>query len=79
MKEEAAELGTELEKTFGSEVAFKFVDVTTPDIKEYPQVASILSRVRLPLTVINGQPRFHGGLSAEMIGEAVKELQQDNG
>lgn len=78
MKEEASELKTELENSFGSEVDFKFVDVTTPDIKEYPQVSSVLDRVRLPLTVIDGQPRFHGGLSAEMIGQAIKEMQENN-
>lgn len=78
MKDEAAELERELKSTFGEEVEFKFVDVSTAEIKQYPQIASILSRVRLPLTVINGQPRFHGGLSAEIIGRAVGEILEGN-
>jgi len=67
-----------LQNNFGSEVEFKFVDVATPDMRQYPHIASILSRVRLPLTVINGRPRFHGGLSAEMIGQAISEIKENN-
>lgn len=78
MKDEAVELETELQNSFGPEVEFKFVDITTPDINEYPEIASILGRVRLPLTVINGKPRFHGGLSAEMIGQAINEIKGNN-
>lgn len=78
MKEEAADLGIELKNNFGSDIDYKFVDITTSDINEYPHVASILGRVRLPLTVINGEPRFHGGLSADMIGQAIKEVQENN-
>lgn len=78
MKDEAAELGVELAQSFGSDVNFKFVDVTTSEMQNYPQISSLLNRVRLPLTVINGEPRFHGGLSIEMISEAIKQSKNKN-
>ncbi len=76
MKEEAEDLSIALKKSFGDEVSVKFVDVTTDEIKEYPKIASILPRVRLPLTVINNEPRFHGGLSAEVISNALLEMKK---
>lgn len=77
MKDETAELAVKLKDVFGNRVECKFIDVKTGEIKNYPEVEKILDRVRLPLTVINGQPRFHGGLNQDMIVDAVKE-QLDN-
>ena len=78
MKEEAEELGISLKDSFGDVVDLVFVDVMTPELEKYPEISGMLSRVRLPLTVINGQPRFHGGLSADMIVEAIKEIKAGN-
>ncbi|MBF7082620.1 hypothetical protein IT084_06455 [Desulfallas sp. Bu1-1] len=77
MKEEAEDLSIALKESFGDQVNVKFVDVTTEEMKEYPKIASILPRVRLPLTVINDEPRFHGGISAEVISDAVREMQKN--
>ncbi|SFG28516.1 hypothetical protein SAMN05660649_01273 [Desulfotomaculum arcticum] len=74
MKEEAAELGDKLKFAFGDQVETSFIDVSTSEIKNYPEIEKILTNVRLPLTVINGQPRFHGGLGVDMIADAIKEL-----
>lgn len=76
MKDEAEDLSTALKQNFGEEVSVKFVDVTSEEIKDYPKIASILPRVRLPLTVINDEPRFHGGLSAEVITDAMLEMKK---
>lgn len=76
MKEEAEDLSVALQESFGDQVKVKFVDVTTEEMKEYPKINSILPRVRLPLTVINDEPRFHGGISAEVISDALRELQE---
>jgi len=76
MKDEAEDLSTALKQNFGDEVKVKFVDVTSEELKEYPKISSILPKVRLPLTVINDEPRFHGGLSAEVITEAVLEMKK---
>lgn len=78
MKEEAEELGVALKDSFGDAVDLVFVDVMTPELEKYPEISGLLSRVRLPLTVINGQPRFHGGLSMDMISEAIKTIQEGN-
>lgn len=71
MKEEAEEMGQTLKEKYGSNIEINFVDVTTDELKNHPKIAEILHRVRLPLTVINGEPRFHGGLSSDMITDAV--------
>jgi len=60
MKQEAEELGTALKGDFGDDVTIKFVDVSTEEVNQYPNIAAILGKVRLPLTVINNEPRFHG-------------------
>lgn len=73
MKDEAGELAVKLKDVFGDRVECAFINVKTNEIKNYPEVEKILDRVRLPLTVINDQPRFHGGLNQEMIIDAVKE------
>ncbi len=77
MKQEAEELGSTLKGDFGDDVSTKFVDVSTDEVNQYPNIVSILGRVRLPLTVINNEPRFHGGISAEVITNALKEMQQN--
>ncbi|AGL00851.1 hypothetical protein [Desulfoscipio gibsoniae] len=77
MKQDAEELGATLKGSFGDEVDVKFVDVSTEALKEYPNIESILPRVRLPLTVINGEPRFHGGISAEVISDALQNIKKE--
>lgn len=78
MKEEAEELGMALKDSFGDSVDLVFVDVMTPELEKYPEISGLLSRVRLPLTVINGQPKFHGGLSIDMISDAIKTIRTEN-
>lgn len=74
MKDDAEELGLALRDKYGNDIDFSFVDVSTDELKAYPKIAEILHRVRLPLTVIGGEPRFHGGLSPEMISDVVDGL-----
>ena len=74
MKDEAAELGDKLKVALGDHIETSFIDVSTTEIKNYPEIEKVLTNVRLPLTVINGQPRFHGGLGVDMIVDAIKEL-----
>ncbi|MCF8010460.1 MAG: hypothetical protein K9L17_01955 [Clostridiales bacterium] len=78
MKEEAAELKTVLEDKYDLNISFKFIDVNTEEINEYPDISSLLGRVHLPLTAINGKPAFHGGLSADLISQAIDKAKQDN-
>ncbi len=74
MKEESQGLENSLKEKFGEALNFSYVDVQGEEMKEYPKIAAILKQVRLPLTVLNGEPRFHGGLSLGRVEKAVNEL-----
>jgi len=74
MQEEAEDLKEFLVKNFGEAIQYTYVDVQSNGMKNYPNIAAILNKVNLPLTVINGEPRFHGGFSKAMISEVVSEL-----
>jgi len=74
MEERAEEVRNHLSKKFGEKVNFSYVDVQSKGMKKYPGIKKIVGMLRLPLTVINDEPRFQGGLSVEMIEEAIGEL-----
>ena len=74
MKEQAEDLKNILEEKFGNGVQFSYVDVQSEEMKGYPGILKILGNIRLPLTVLNDEPRFHGGLSMDMIEKAIGEL-----
>ncbi len=74
MKEEAEDLGNSLSKRFGQAVKFNYVDVKSEEMEDYPDITAILSKVKLPLVVIGGKPRFHGGITLSKIEKAVDEL-----
>ncbi|OPX87342.1 MAG: hypothetical protein A4E53_02524 [Pelotomaculum sp. PtaB.Bin104] len=74
MQEDAEALKESLMKDFGKYIQFAYIDVQSEEVKNYPKIAAILKRVNLPLTVINDEPRFHGGISNDMISEAVREI-----
>jgi hypothetical protein len=74
MEKEAGGLKGSLVDKYGEAVKFHYVDVMSKEMKDYPEIQKILNRVHLPLTVINGKPSFHGGLSLEKIAGAVSEL-----
>lgn len=77
MKEDAEDLKKYLEEKFGDKIKFNYVDVQSDEMKDYPDIKDMLSRVRLPLTVIDGEPTFHGGLSLNKIAEVInKKLTQ---
>lgn len=59
---------------FGDQVGFRYVDALSEEIMDFPEVVKVTNQYRLPLTLLNGQPRFHGGLSFEKIAGAVAEL-----
>jgi hypothetical protein len=74
MEEEAKGLKTYLKGKFGNVVKLTYVDVASDEMKDYPDIPSVLSNIRLPLIVLNGEPRFYGGISAEMVENAVREI-----
>ncbi len=74
MQEQAEDVRDYLKEKFGNAVQFSYVDVQGKGMKKYPGIAKMLGAVRLPLTVINDEPRFHGALSMDMIEGAIREL-----
>ncbi len=74
MKEAAEDLGNSLFQRFGKAAKFAYVDVKSGEMKNYPDIAAILSKVNLPLVVIGGKPRFHGGITLSKIETVVGEL-----
>jgi hypothetical protein len=55
-------------------VRFRYVNVFGEEVMDFPDAVKVMNRFRLPLTFLNGAPRFHGGLSLEKISAAVAEL-----
>lgn len=74
MDKQAGDLKYALVDKFGETIKFRYIDVASDEMKDYPEIRQILNRVHLPLTVIDGKPRFHGGLSFEKISSAISEL-----
>ncbi len=75
MEEEAKDLKNSLKGKLGKVVKLTYVDVESDEMKNYPDIPPVLSNnIRLPLIVLNGEPRFYGGISADMIGNAVREI-----
>ncbi len=53
-----------------------FVDILSDDITEYIEILKMVDSglVSLPVTLINGLPRFHGGLEYQEIREVIDEM-----
>ncbi|WP_031515527.1 hypothetical protein [Desulfofalx alkaliphila] len=63
-----------MQTKYGEGISVGFVDLMKDDLSPYPEVKKLMGRFHPPLIVIDGEPRFHGGLSVEMISEAVDEI-----
>ncbi|MBM4308510.1 MAG: hypothetical protein FJ123_17425 [Deltaproteobacteria bacterium] len=73
MEEQAEDVRIYLEKRFGKAVEFSYVDVRSEEMGKFPGIANMLDMFRLPLTVINNEPRFQGGFPVDMIENAIIE------
>ncbi|KAF1084021.1 hypothetical protein SPSYN_02933 [Sporotomaculum syntrophicum] len=74
MQEEADSLKEALVQEFGEIISFSYIDVESSEMNNFPEIAKIMNRVKLPLITLNGEPRFHGGISSGMVSEAVSDL-----
>ncbi len=74
IQEEAGLLKEALVKNFGEAVKFRYLDTRSDEMLEYPQVQRMIGNVRLPLTFINGEPKFHGGFPFGMIAQTIYKL-----
>ena len=74
MQEQAEDFKKELQARFGDDIRFSYTDIFSEEVHNYPDIVKILDKVRLPLIVLNGKPRFHGGLSVKDVQPAIIQL-----
>ncbi len=72
--EQAADLGRKLAEYYGDSVVVEYVDIFSPEMADHPAVFELLSsrNLPLPLIAINDEPRFAGGISLEVVSEALE-------
>ncbi len=74
MEEQVKDLKSTLKEKLGKAVKLTYVDIESDEMKNYPNILPVLSNIRPPLIVLNDEPRFYGGISADRIGNAIREI-----
>ncbi len=77
MEEQVKDLKNTLKEKLGKAVKLTYVDIESDEMKNYPNIPPVLSNIRPPLIVLNGEPRFYGGISAEMVEKAIRNILQE--
>lgn len=58
-------------------VKVKFIDVLYDNIDDYPTITDLLKRgYKLPLVIINGVPKFYGGIPNESVYSEINKYLQ---
>lgn len=74
MEAETEKLLKELGEEFGEQVEVKYVDVDKTGLNDFPMINRVLEMgYPYPITIIDGQPKFAGGLMIPEIKEAIRE------
>lgn len=75
MEEQTADLGQRLARYYGGSVAVEYVDFFSRRMGEFPSVLRVVSRGNVPLPVVgfDGEAKFAGGISMEMISEELEK------
>ncbi|MDD3364713.1 MAG: hypothetical protein PHZ03_07015 [Syntrophomonas sp.] len=69
----------ELKKLYGDKVEVKYVDVDQVGIGNYPVMNQVLQMgYPYPVTLINGQPKFAGGIMVKEVKELIDENLKGN-
>lgn len=64
----------ELKKAYGDKVAVKYVDVDQEGLGNYPVMNQVLQMgYPYPVTLINGQPKFAGGIMVNEVKQVIDE------
>jgi hypothetical protein len=76
MEDQTAELALELNKAYGDAVQVEYVDIFSSAMSAHQQELRLImnGNVEVPLISINGEPKFAGGISLEMIDEELRGL-----
>lgn len=65
-----------LDKFGNTGLSLEFIDTDNTDLTVFPEVEKVIKAgYSFPITVINGNPKFAGGISAESVIGIVMEIQ----
>ncbi|NPV27558.1 MAG: hypothetical protein HPY81_09005 [Firmicutes bacterium] len=65
----------ELKKGFGDKVSVSYTDLTGKDLTQYPEIKKLTTMgYPAPYVIIQGKPKFAGGVMADRIKEAINSL-----
>ncbi len=77
-KKEAEELSGKLIEKFGDNVEVKYVDLDAVGMEEYPVMNKVMQMgYPFPITLINGDPRFAGGIMDTEVENAVQVILEE--
>lgn len=67
-------MSEELTQAFGDQVEVKYIDVDQVGLANYPVMNQVLQMgYPYPITLINGQPKFAGGIMTAEVKQAIEE------
>jgi len=68
------QMTNELKKAYGEKVEVKYIDVDQVGIENYPIMNQVLKMgYPYPVTLINGQPKFAGGIMTPEVKQVIDE------
>lgn len=68
-------MAVELNHQFGDQVEVKYVDIDKVGLDNYPVMSRVLQMgYPYPITLINGEPKFAGGIMAAEVKQNIDEL-----
>ncbi len=72
---ETEKLSSELKEKYGAKVEVNFVDVDKVGLDNYPLMGQVLQMgYPYPVTLINGAPKFAGGIMNEDVMNIINEI-----
>ena len=75
IKKEIENLTKKLGEKFGDKVEMKYVDIDEAGLEDYPVMNKIMQMgYPFPITLINGEPRFAGGIMDTEIENSVEAI-----
>lgn len=64
-----------MQESYGDKVEVKFVDVEKVGLDKYPIMTQVLQMgYPYPITLINGEPKYAGGIKINEIKQIVEEM-----
>ncbi len=74
-QELTAEMSEDLKKIYGDQVEVKYIDVDKDGLANYPIMDRVLQMgYPYPVTLINGDPKFAGGIMISEVKQSIEEL-----